>query len=150
MFGGQPGADGQSKPSEVPQPKSSQSGGMTTWTYAGEFLSGDLNPCASVSDKLLVLSSSKEAAESMAEELTKSPATSNDCLVMRLDPAAAAEWVAKASALNPTSTPEKAKELQQTLKWLKPFHAFQGRVSQEKGQWRFNFDWEITDLVKFD
>ena len=36
------------------------------------------------------------------------------------------------------------------MKWLKPFHAMQGHVFQEKGEWRWTLDWEMKDVVKFD
>jgi hypothetical protein len=134
----------------VPQPESLQSGDTTTWFYTGDFLSGDLNPAVSISDKLLVLSTSKDAAQSIAADLAKPPGAPLDGALWKLDLGAAAEWIGKASALNPSTTAEKAKELQQTLKWLKPFHAMQGRISQEKGEWRFKLDWEIMDVVKFD
>jgi hypothetical protein len=148
-FLGQPAADGK-PPFVVPQPESLQSGDTTTWFYTGDFLSGDLSPAAAISDKLLILSSSKEAAQSFAADLAKPPGTPLEGALWKLDVGAAADWFGKASALSPSTTAEQAKELQQTLKWFKPFHAMQGRMAQEKGQWRFNLDWEITDVVKFD
>ncbi len=143
--------DGQAKPPfVVPQPQSSQSGDMTTWYYDGEYMKGDLSPCASISDQLLVLSTSRPAAEGFAAELAAPAGEPVEGAVWRLDLGAAAEWVAKASALNPSTTPEKAKEMQQALRWIKPFHALEGHVTQEKGQWRVSLDWEMTDVVKFD
>jgi hypothetical protein len=150
--GGQPGPDGQAKPPFVmPVPQSSKSGDMTTWFYTGEFFSGDLNPAASVSDKLLVLSTSKDAAEAFAADLSK-PAAGGavEGAVWRIDPSAVAEWVGKASALNPNATPEKTKELTQVLNWLKPFRVMQGRVYEDKGQWKMSLDWDVSDVVKFD
>lgn len=147
-FMGQP-ADGK-PPFVVPQPESLQSGDTTTWFYSGAFLSEDLSPAAAISDKLLILSSSKAAAQSIAEDLAKPPGAPLQGALWKLDLGAAADWIGKASALSPSTTAEQAKQLQQTLKWLKPFHAMQGRIAQDKGQWRFHLDWEITDVVKFD
>lgn len=150
-FASQPSPDGKPKPPfVVPQPESTKSGDMTTWFYTGEFFSGDFNPCASISDKLLVLSTSKDAAESFAADLARPAAITVDGAVWKLDFGGAADWFAKASALNPSGTPEQTKNVQQALTWLKPFHVMQGRITQEKGQWRMKFDWEMTDVVKFD
>lgn len=149
-FGGQPSGPQAKPPFVMPQPQSSTSGDMTTWFYTGEMFSGDLNPCASISDKLLVLSTSKNAAESFAADLSKPVEKKVEGAVWKLDLGAAADWIAKASALAPTQTPEKAKALQQSLKWIKPFHAMDGHLFQEKGQWRGTLNWEITDVVKFD
>jgi hypothetical protein len=137
-------------PFELPQPESHQTGDMTTWYYSGELFSGDLSPAAAISDKLLVLSTSKDAAESVAAELAKPAGPPLEGAVWKLDLAAAADWLAKASALSPSATPEQTKELQQTLKWIKPFHAMRGHLTQDKGQWRFDLHWEMTDVVKFD
>lgn len=68
----------------------------------------------------------------------------------KLDLGAVANWVTKASTLNPAATPEQTKDMQQGMKWIKPFHAMEGRIFQEKGQWRITVDWEMTDVVKFD
>jgi hypothetical protein len=150
-FMGQPTAGAQGKPPfVVPQPESLQSGDTTTWFYTGDFLSGDLSPAAAISDKLLVLSSSRDAAQSFTADLAKPAGPPIEGALWKLDLGTAADWIGKASALSPSTTPEQAKDLQQTLKWLKPFHAMQGRIAQEKGQWRFKLDWEITDVVKFD
>jgi hypothetical protein len=150
-FSGQPAADGKTKPPLViPQPESVKNGDLTTWYYTGELLNGDLSPCVSINDKLLVLSTSKEAAEAFAADLAKPDGSAREGAVWRLDVGAAADWLGKASALNPSTTPEQAKELQQALKWAKPFHAMQGRINEENGQWRYTIDWEITDVVKFD
>lgn len=137
-------------PFVMPQPQSSQAGDMTTWFYTGELFNGDLNPCASISDKLLVLSTSKDAAEAFAVDIAKPVEKPVDGAVWKLDLGAAANWIAKASALNPSATPEQTKEMQQGLKWIKPFHAMKGRIFQEKGQWRLTLDWEMSDVVKFD
>jgi hypothetical protein len=123
---------------------------MTTWFYTGDIFSGDLNPCASISDRLLVLSTSKDAAEGFAADLAKPSDKTIEGAVWKLDLGAAADWIAKASTLNPGATPEQAKAMQQGLKWIKPFHAMEGRIFQEKGQWRVTLDWEMTDVVKFD
>jgi hypothetical protein len=150
-FSGQPAADGKEKPPFViPQPESVKHGDLTTWYYTGELFSGDLSPCAAINDKLLVLSTSRDAAEAFAADLAKPDGPALDGAVWKLDVGAAAEWLSKASALNPNTTPEQTKELQQALKWAKPFHAMQGRISQEKGQWRYTIDWEMADVVKFD
>jgi hypothetical protein len=150
--GGQPGPDGQPKPGFVmPVPQSSAAGEMTTWYYTGEIFSGDLNPAATVSDKLLVLSTSKDAAENFAADLAKPAAgTVMEGALWRIDPSAVAEWIGKAAALNPQTTPEEAKEIKQTLTWLKPFRVMQGRIYEDKGQWKMSLDWDMADIEKFD
>jgi hypothetical protein len=152
VFNPEPAGKGESKPPFViPQLESVQNGDMTTWFYPDELFPGDLSPCASISDKLLVLSTSREAAEAFNADLAKPAGPLLEGAVWKLDLEAAAAWAPQAYALlNPSATPEQAKQLQQALKWIKPFHAMHGRITQEKGQWRFNVDWEITDIVKFD
>ncbi len=143
--------DGQAKPPfMVPDPVNSHAGDMTSWYYTGEIFNGDLNPCASISDKLLVLSTSKDAAEAFAAEVSKPNDKKLTGAVWKFDLAAVADWIAKASTLNPAATPEQTKDLKQGLKWIKPFHAMDGRFYQDKGEWRIDLNWEISDIVKFD
>lgn len=143
--------DGQPKPPfMMPAPVSSQAGDRTSWFYTGELFNGDLNPCACISDKLLVLSSSKDAAEAFAAEIAKPSDPKLTGAAWKFDLSTAADWIAKASTLNTSTTPDKAKEVQQGLKWIRPFHAMEGRIYQDKGEWQIKLDWKITDIVKFD
>lgn len=132
------------------EPISSEKNGVTTYFFGLPFLSGDLLPVASVNDQTLFLSTSKDAAESFAGVLNQPAGESVDGCVWRFDLGALADYVAVASKLSPTQTPEKAKEMQENLKWLKPFRAMEGRIYEEKGVTRNSLSWEISDVVTFD
>ncbi|MFZ4595860.1 MAG: hypothetical protein ACOYOF_16495 [Verrucomicrobiaceae bacterium] len=132
----------------MPKPESIQSGDITTWYYKTDIFTGDLQPCAALNAQRLILSTSKAAAQSVATELATPSAKNVDGLVWKLDPGVAAELLTSSAA--PSQTPEQAKELKQTLKWIKPFHAATGRIYEQSGQWHSTLKWEITDVVKFD
>jgi hypothetical protein len=134
----------------LPDPISSEKNGVTTWFYGLPFFAGDMLPCASINDKVLLLSTSKDCAESFAGDLAKPAPSSVDGLVWKIDISAIMDWTVSAAKLTPTQTPENQKEMKQVLKWTKPFHAMNGRVFQENSVPRQSFAWEITDLVSFD
>lgn len=131
-------------------PITSEKNGVTTYFYGLPFLSGDLLPVASVNDKVLLLSTSKEAAEAFAGELNQPATKTVDGCVWKLDVGALADYLAVASTLSPTQTPEKAKELKENLKWVKPFGALDGRIFEENGVTRNSLHWAISDVVSFD
>ncbi|HSI62730.1 MAG TPA: hypothetical protein VLE43_06415 [Candidatus Saccharimonadia bacterium] len=143
------GAEGAEAP-KVPTPESTEANGTTTWYYKSEFFNGDLFPVSSINDKMLVLSTSKTAAESFTAELATPAASKIEGCVWRLDLSALADFANDAVALSPTQTPEQIKEARQGLKWIQPFHALQGHVYQEKGQPRITLKWELSDIVSFD
>ena len=132
------------------QPISSDKNGMTTWFYALPFFSGDLLPCASINDKLLLVSTSKDGAESFAADVGKPTPTKVEGLIWKLDVGALTDFLASAAVLSPTQTPEQKKEMKQTLRWMKPFRAMRGHTFQENGQLHNTFSWEINDVVSFD
>ena len=132
------------------QPISSDKNGMTTWFYALPFFSGDLLPCASINDKLLLVSTSKDGAEAFAADVGKPTATKVEGLLWKLDLGALTDFLAGAAVLSPTQTPEQKKEMKQSLRWLKPFRAMRGHTFQENGQLHNTFSWEISDVVSFD
>lgn len=134
----------------LPDPISTEKNGVTTWFYGLPYFAGDMLPCASISDKLLVLSTSKTCAEAFAEELAKPAATNIDGLVWKLDLGALVDWGVSASKFAPKQTPENKEEMKQVQKWVKPFQAMRGRVYLENNVPRQSFSWKITDLVSFD
>lgn len=134
----------------LPDPINSEKNGVTTYFYGMPFFAGDLLPCASINDKLLILSSSKDAAESFAGELSKPATEKISGLYWKFDISVLSDLVSNAAKLAPAENPEQAREIKDNLKWLKPFKAMQGRIYQDKGQWRTTLDWEILDVVTFD
>lgn len=134
----------------LPDPITSEKNGVTTYFYSLPFFAGDLLPCASINDKLLLLSSSKDAAESFAGELSKPTSEKTTGLYWKFDVSVLSELIGNAAKLAPAEKPEQAKEIKDNLKWLKPFKAMQGHTYQDKGQWRTTLDWEILDVVSFD
>ncbi len=134
----------------MPEPISSDKNGVTSYFYGLPFFSGDLLPVASINDKLLILSTSKDAAETFASDLAKAVPAKEDGLVWKLDFAALSDFIISASKVSPMQTPEQAKALKDNLKWLRPFRALQGHSFSEKGQPRTSLSWEITDVVSFD
>lgn len=147
-FTGQ-GGEGAEAP-KVPTPESTEANGMTNWFYKSEFFNGDLFPVSSISDKLLVVSTSKPAAESFIGELATPPAQPLEGCVWRLDLSAIAEWASEAAALAPTKSPEEIKEARQNLKWVQALRALRGHVYQEKDLPRLSLKWELSDIVSFD
>jgi hypothetical protein len=149
-FGG--GAPSPDKPPvfALPDPINSEKNGVTTYFYGMPFFAGDLLPSASINDKLLILSSSKDAAESYAGELSKPATEKINGLYWKFDVSVLSDLVGSAAKLAPAESPEKAKEIKDNLKWLKPFKAMQGHTYQDQGKWRTTLDWEILDVVSFD
>lgn len=134
----------------LPDPINTEKNGVTTYFYGMPFFSGDLLPCASINDRMLLLSSSKDAAENYAGELGRTTESKIDGFIWKLDIGALSDLISSAAAITPMEKPEQAKALKDNLKWLKPFHAMQGHTYQDKGQWRTTLDWEIRDVVSFD
>ena len=134
----------------LPDPISSEKNGVTTWFYGLPFLAGDLLPCASINDKLLLMSTSKDCAEGFAGEIAKGNGISADGLVWRFDLGALIDFGIGLAKLDPKTSAKDQSEMKQVQKWTKPFHAMQGRLFQEGGVPRGSFSWEITDLVSFD
>ncbi len=151
---GAPGEDGKpgaSAPAPVlPDPISSEKNGLTSYFYGMPFFAGDLLPCASLNDKVFMLSTSKDCAESFAAELAKPSTSKVDGLIWRFDPAALIEYGVSLSKFAPEQKPDQQKEMKQVLKWAKPFRAMQGHVFEENKMPRTSFSWEISDLVSFD
>lgn len=146
------GAEGAAAPPPaIPTPESIDANGMTTWFYKNDIFQGDLFPVASINDKLLVMSTSKAAADSFAAELAK-PSSEKpvEGCVWRLDISALGDWASQVAALSPTQTPEQIKEARQNMKWIQPFHALQVHLFEEKGQPRVSLKWELSDVVSFD
>ncbi len=150
MGGGQPPGSGAAPGMVMPDPISSDKNGVTSYFFAIPFLSGDLLPCSAVNDHVLMLSSSKDAVESIAAELQKPVGQTVDGLVWRFDPGALMEYIVSFSQLAPNQTPANKREMKQITKWAKPFHAMQGHLFQEGDTPRISFTWEISDLVSFD
>jgi hypothetical protein len=134
----------------LPDPISSEKNGVTSYFFGLPFFSGDLLPVASVNDKVLFLSTSKDAAESFAGELAAPAAAPVHGCVWKLDVGALREYLAVASGLSPNRTPEQIQQLKDTLKWMEPFKAMDGHTYEEKGVWRSSLHWEITDVLTFD
>ena len=132
------------------QPASSEKRGMTFWTYDLPFFTGDVYPCAAISDKLLVLSTSQDAADALGEDLSKPAPDKTEGLVWRFDMGAFTTFLGTAAALSPTQTPEQLKDLKQTLRWLRPFGQMNGHSFEQNGQWRSTFSWEISAVLSFD
>jgi hypothetical protein len=119
-----------------------------------------------VSDPLLILSTSKAAAESLSAELGKlpppaAPAAGKDAAnaagtlegaVWRFDPDALLTWLNRLGSLSPDQSDGDTEKADMVFRWLKPFHVMEGRLYQEEksGQWRTRLDWEMADVVKFD
>jgi hypothetical protein len=134
----------------LPQPISSDKNGVTSWFFGIPYLAGDLMPCASINDKILLLGTSKDNNEALAAELAKPASVAIDGLVWRFDPAALVDAGLGYAKLAKQTSPKDQKDMKQVQKWIKPFHAMQGRVFQEGGVPRTSLTWEITDLVSFD
>lgn len=131
-------------------PISAEKNGVTTYFFGMPFFAGDFLPVASVNDRVLLLSSSKEAAEAFAGELAQPASKTVDGCVWRLDLGALAEYASEASVLSPTQTPEKTREMKENLKWVKPFGPMTGRIYEENGVTRNTLNWTISDVVSFD
>jgi hypothetical protein len=144
------GAQGAGQPPTIPAPESVEANGMTTWFYKHEIFNGDLFPVSSINDKLLVLSTSKAAAEAFTADLGKPSGKALEGCVWRLDISALGDWASQVVALSPTQTPEQIKEARQNLKWIQPFHALQAHIFEEKNQPRVSLKWELSDVVSFD
>lgn len=132
------------------EPISSDKNGVTSYFYAIPFVSGDLLPTSAVNDHVLMLSTSKNAVESIAAELANPAPAAVDGMVWRFDPGLLMEYLVTVSKLAPNQKPGADKEIKQVTKWAKPFHAMQGRMFEEGGAPRTSFTWEITDLISFD
>lgn len=134
----------------MPEPISSEKNGVTSYFFGLPFLTGDLLPCASINDHVLLLSTSKDGAEALAGELTKPATDQVSGLIWKIDPGAIMDWVISVAGVSPGQSAETQKEMKQVQKWAKPFHAMQGRIFRENNVPRASFSWEITDLVSFD
>ena len=146
-------ADSPSPAFALPDPISSDKNGVTTWFYGLPFLSGDLLPCASVNDKLLILSSSKDGAEALAAEVSKGAAQKVEGMIWKLDFDQISELMKSTVKLRAASDPKSGKDadpLKQTLRWLKPFHTMRSHTREENGVWRNTLTWDITDVLSFD
>jgi hypothetical protein len=148
--GGQANNGGAAGGFPMMEPINSDKNGVTSYFYAIPFVSGDLLPCSAVNDHVLMISTSKNAVESIAAELNTPAPAAVDGMIWRFDPGLLMEYLVSVSKLAPNQKPGADKEMRQITKWSKPFHAMQGRMFEEGGVPRTSFTWEITDLISFD
>ncbi len=134
----------------IPEAESAVKNGMTTWYYPSPMLAGDLYPCSAINDKILILSTSREAADTFSAELAKPSTSTIDGVYGKLDVGSIADYAVKVAEKAPGSNPEKVKEAKQNMKWIKPFRVAKFRAYLDNGHWRSTLDWEITDVVSFD
>lgn len=141
-------------PSPIPlggmsQPMESERFGITTYHQPPLFDSPDLLPCASLSDKLYILGTSKALNEELAFQLKENagaPAPAglrfrvNFKNVRRL-----AELAGSFSSEDTASTVD-----QSTRLWAAPFGTLDGTFTNEGGRVHGTIDWSIRDLSNID
>jgi len=132
------------------EPRSSDKNGVTTYFYGLPYFAGDVLPCASVNDKLLILSSSKEGAEAIAADIAKAPPAALEGSVWKLDFGLVSTLIKTTTTLRGGVDAAGNDEMKQTMKWLKPFHVLQGHTYEEAGRLRGSISWEIKDVLTFD
>lgn len=145
--GAVPGGSPGSSAFALPDPISSEKNGVTSYFFGLPFFSGDLLPCASLNDTLLMLSTSKTAAETYAGVLAKGTSSTSDGFVLAANPSALIRHVSQTAELfGNEPKPSQKEAFQQALKWTKPFQTLRTRFFEENGLSRRSFSWLINDL----
>jgi hypothetical protein len=142
-----PGGNSGNAAFALPDPISSDKNGVTSYFFGLPFFSGDLLPCASLNDSLLMLSTSKTAAEAYAAELAKLTTPTSDGFVLSTNPSALIRYIIQTGELFVSDPKPAQKEaFQEAIKWTKPFHRLRTRFFEESGLPRCSFSWVINDL----
>lgn len=130
----------------LPPPEASNApGGITTYAYPVFPEADDLVPCASISNTLLMLGTSKPQHAELATRLLRAkPATEATTLRWRLNFPAVREAV-KNFAIGAA-----ADSLRPSMKWLAPLGDAQGQVWIEIGNVRQSITVPVKDTVKYD
>ena len=131
----------------LPDPISSDKNGVTSYFFGVPFFSGDLLPCASVNDSLLMLSTSKNAAEAYAAELAQADPAPTNGFIWTANPGRFLQYAIQTGELfAPNVKPEQKEASRQILRWSKPFQRMRSRCFEENQIARRSFSWELSDL----
>lgn len=130
----------------LPPPEASNApGGITTYAYPVFPEAEDLLPCASLSDTLLMLGTSKPQHAELATRLLRAkPATDATTLRWRVNFPVVREAV-KNFAIGAA-----ADSLRPSMKWLAPLGDARGRIWIEAGNVRQSITVPVKDTVKYD
>ena|GEM_PF-7050381 len=150
LGGGAGAAEGGAPPSFIPEFEKSEQDGFTTWAYKLELLDEDLTPNSTLSDKHLILSTSRPAAAAISKFLNQPATETRDGLLWAMDFSVLASTIETGAKNIPNQTDEKKAEMEQLIKWLKPFKRAEGQVHHADGTWHNILNWEIQDTVSFD
>jgi len=128
-----------------PAEPSNAPGGIRTYAYPIFPDADDLVPCASISDTMLMLGTSKAQQADLATRLLRDkPVTDLTTLRWRVNFPAVREAV-KSFAIGAA-----ADNLRPTMKWLSPLGNASGRLWIEAGNVRQTITIEVKDTVRYD
>ena len=131
----------------LPDPINSDKNGVTSYFFGMPFFSGDLLPCASVNDTVLMLSTSKNATEAYAAELAQADPAPTNGFIWTANPGHFVQYAIQTGELfAPNAKPEQKEASRQILKWSKPFQKIRSRCFEENHLTRRSFSWEMADL----
>lgn len=133
------------QPLELPAVVTRHSGALTTHAYPLPFESPDLTPCASLTNDLFMLGTSRKQQQQAAEVLAKdSPVAAGTRI--KLSITRLREFLqAYAKARG-----DDAQGLRQTLRWLQPLEVMDAWLWADGGVARGRLTWTMHDVLRYD
>jgi len=137
------------EPITLPPAQALRSGDLTSYFYELPLGSGDLMPCASLSEKLFMLGTSRTQQQRVAEALGRPSATAGTPgTQVKLSVPKLREFLKAFVAARAQNGG--AEDLKAALKWLAPFETLEARVWSEGGGARGRLSWQMHDVLSYD
>jgi len=133
----------------LPAPEMTQQKELTSWFYPLSFGSGDLMPCASISDQMLLWGTSREQQQDFALKLAKPSSQSDSGAHLRLN-------IPKVRTLLQAFTKARSQGggdtagLEEISQWLEPLGEINARNWVENETFRSQFSWKMHDLLNYN
>lgn len=136
------------QPIELPKVVVKRSGDLTSYSYALPFDSRELAPCASLSDQLFMLGTSRVQQSHLAEILKQPNASPAKGVRVKLSITKLREFLKAFATVRAQNGG--AGELKAALKWLEPFEVLDLRLWSEQGLGKGRVSWQMHDVMSYD
>ena len=136
------------QPVELPPVVTKQSGDLTSYLYKLPFESEDLVPCASLTEKLFMLGTSRAQQNRFAVNIRQPGNALAAGMRMKMSFTKLREFLKAFAAVRAQNGG--ADGLKAALKWMEPFETMDLRVWSDEGMGRGNLSWKMHDVLSYD
>jgi hypothetical protein len=136
------------QPVELPPAVMKRSADLTSYFYTLPFESEDLVPCASLTEKLFMLGTSRAQQIRFAENVKQPGHALAAGMRVRMNFTKLREFLKAFATVRAQNGG--ADGLKAALKWLEPFETMDLRLWSEESQGRGTLSWKIHDVLSYD